>query len=199
MIESPAFHLSTGFSADQTPQAAMLFWDAFKGKLGLVMRPENKALDFLRAAIDPSHAVSAASGDGRLLGVAGFKTDEGAFVGGSFREIAEVYGALGGAWRGLALSLLERPVQPGVLLMDGVCVERDARGRGVGSALLSAVKAEARSRGCGQVRLDVIDTNARARALYEREGFVATETAALGPLRLLFGFRSVTTMIHRVA
>ena len=71
-----------------------------------------------------------------------------------------------------------------------------ARGQGVGSALLKAIIAEARRRGYHHVRLDVIDTNSRARALYERIGFVASDTHQLGPLRHVFGFRATTTMVY---
>ena len=54
-------------------------------------------------------------------------------------------------------------------------------------------------RGYGWVRLDVIDSNWRARALYERQGFLATRTESLGLLRLLFGFSASTTMVRPLA
>ena len=63
---------------------------------------------------------------------------------------------------------LERAMAPGELLMDGIFVDHGARGMGVGTALLTAIKAEAQSRGCSSARLDVIDTTPRA--LYERVG-----------------------------
>ena len=72
---------------------------------------------------------------------------------------------------------------------------QNARGMGIGSALMAAVCTEAAARGYSAVRLDVIDTNWRAKALYERLGFVAEKTTSIGILRLAFGFRSATTMI----
>ena len=42
----------------------------------------------------------------------------------------------------------------------------------------------------------MIETNPRARALYEREGFIATRTDRLGLLRYAFGFDAATTMIR---
>ena len=78
--------------------------------------------------------------------------------------------------------------------MDGIFVTKEARGLGLGTALLRAVKGEALKRGCGEVRLDVIDNNPRARKLYEREGFVAGNVQSLGPLKHLFGFSSATEM-----
>lgn len=54
-------------------------------------------------------------------------------------------------------------------LTIGVALE--ARGRGVGTALLTALLATADERGCRAVSLSVEDGNA-ARRLYERSGFV---------------------------
>ena len=67
---------------------------------------------------------------------------------------------------------------------------------GVGTRLLAALYDEAAERGYRSVRLDVVDANWRARALYERQGFVATRTESLGMLRFLFGFASSTTMVR---
>lgn len=187
-----------GLADHHRDDAAALFWDAFSGKLGKVMRPREKALTFLARVIDPDHAVSAVDPSGRLLGVAGFKTAKGAFVGGGLADLAQIYGWIGALWRGMLLALLERDVTPGQLLMDGIFVRADARGMGVGSALLDAVGAEAVRRGCASVRLDVIDTNPRARALYERKGFRPIQTTTMGPLRLIFGFSAATTLVRPV-
>lgn len=184
-----------GFAEAHRERVAALFWEAFSGKLGRVMGPEEKALRFVAGVADPAFAHSAVSADGGLLGVAGYKTADGAFVGGGFADLGKVYGLLGAAWRALPLGLLEREVAPGVLLMDGIFVEADARGAGVGSALLDAIVGEARARGLGRVRLDVIDTNPRARALYERRGFRPAGTVSASFLRPLFGFSSSTTMV----
>ena len=79
-------------------------------------------------------------------------------------------------------------------LMDGIFVTQNARGMGLGRALLQAIKTKADQRNCRDVRLDVIDNNPRARALYEREGFIAGKVQTLGPLKHLFGFSSATEM-----
>ncbi|MDA8586624.1 GNAT family N-acetyltransferase [Rhodobacteraceae bacterium] len=179
---------------DHMQAAAVLFWQAFRGKLGPVMRPEAKALIFFERVIDPTHVITAVAADGALLGIAGFKTEKGSFVGGELSDLQTAYGWFGGLWRGLLLSILERTVEADVLLMDGIVVSEAARGQGIGTLLLRAIKEEAVMRGCASVRLDVIDSNPRAKALYEREGFAAGERTALGPLRHLFGFRASTRM-----
>jgi len=190
--------ITAGFASHHRDQAALLFWQAFKGKLGPVMRPERKALAFVSSVLDPAHAISATAPDGALLGIAGFKTAQGAFVGGSLTDMAKSYGWIGATWRGLLLSMLERDLQDDTLLMDGIFVTLEARGQGVGTKLLSAIKAEAANRRLSQIRLDVIDSNPRARALYQREGFVPGEVTHLGPLKHLFGFNKATTMTHHL-
>ena len=187
--------IRAGFPESARPDVAALYWDAFANKLGRVMRPRAKALRFFSDVADPRFAFSAVSKDGTFLGAAGFKTPDGAFVGGGMRELAKAYGWLGAAWRGPLLALLERENESGLLLMDGIFVRPEARGRGAGGALLDAVCAEAERRGLRGVRLDVIDDNARARALYERKGFTPTKKTNLGPLRVVFGFSSATTMV----
>lgn len=198
MNTSPAFDIVEGFAWDQNAKAAELFWDAFKGMLSPVMNPEEKALKFLEAAVDPSHSIGAISEDGALIGIAGFKTRQGSFISGGLKELQVAYGWFGGIWRGLILSLLEREQREDTLTMDGIVVSSSARGQSVGATLLTAIKFKAAELGCRRVRLDVIDTNPRARALYERQGFIAEETSDIGPLRHVFGFRNSTTMICKL-
>jgi hypothetical protein len=96
MTDSASISIEQGLRADHRDAAAALFWEAFKGKLMPVMKPEAKALAFLRSAIDPSHAISAVSERGELLGIVGFKTTEGGFVGGGLS--GDVKGLRAGWW-----------------------------------------------------------------------------------------------------
>lgn len=199
MTSALAFDIRKGFPEEQRERAADLFWKAFSGKLGKVLSPEHKALALLRKLLDPAYAISATARNGRLLGLAGFKTSEGGLTAGGLKELASLYGWTGGLWRGLLLGVLERPVEKGVFLMDGIFVAAEARGQGVGTALLKAVEAEARACGQTRVRLDVIDTNPRARALYERAGFEAVGVEETGIFSGFFGFSSATRMEKRVS
>jgi ribosomal protein S18 acetylase RimI-like enzyme len=177
-------------------QAAILYWQAFGAKLGRVMGPEPRALRLLARIIRNDHAIVALAG-GRLVGLVGYKTPRGAFASGTFGDLWAVYGP-GGLWRAAILRLLVRDVDNERFLLDGLCVAPDARGQGVGTALLDAVAVEARTRGYAAVRLDVVDTNPRARALYERQGYAVTQTVHMGILRHVFGFDSSTTMVRNL-
>jgi len=57
---------------------------AFGGKVGGILGAQGPA--FITAMLQSDHAISAVS-DGRLLGIAGFKTEHGAFVGGELSDL----------------------------------------------------------------------------------------------------------------
>jgi ribosomal protein S18 acetylase RimI-like enzyme len=185
-----------GLHPQLRPQAARLYWEAFGGKLGRVLGPDERALRFFERVIRGDLCFSAVGDGGELIGLAGYKTPAGSFAGGTWDDLTDIYGRWGGRWRGSVLWALGREVDNDRFLIDGICVARAHRGKGVGSMLLSALYQEAAERGYGSIRLDVIQDNFRARALYERQGFRPTRTEELGLLRFLFGFASSTTMVR---
>ncbi|MFN5997987.1 MAG: GNAT family N-acetyltransferase [Paracoccaceae bacterium] len=185
-----------GLHAELRPQAARLYWEAFGGKLGRVLGPDDRALRFFQRVIRGDLCFSAVGDGGELVGIAGYKTPAGSFAGGTWDDLTGVYGRWGGRWRGGVLWTLGHEVDNDRFLIDGICVAKAHRGKGVGSQLLAALYQEAAERGFGSVRLDVVQENWRARALYERQGFRPTKTEELGVLRFLFGFASSTTMVR---
>lgn len=194
-----AFTIEPGLRPEHRTIAAAGYWAAFSRKLRYPLGPEEKALALLERVLNAEYALSAVTPDGRFLGVAGFKTPEGAFMDGGLRDMTGTYGWVSGLARGLLLSVLDRDCEAGTLLMDGIFVQPEARCLGVGSALLDAVEGVATARGLKRIRLDVIDQNPRARALYARRGFEAMATVSSGLLKPIFGFRSATTMVKAVA
>lgn len=192
----PDFTIDRGFSQAERARVAELYWEAFSDKLGVVLGPRSKALAFVANMLDPGHAIVARNRDA-LLGVVGFKTSDGALVGGSLKDMRKVYGWFGSWWRASLLGALERDVENTRFLLDGVFVAPDCRGKGIGSALLDAVCAEAARRGFDAVRLDVVDSNIRARALYERHGFKEVAEHRTGVLSPVFGFRTSAVMVRK--
>lgn len=186
--------ITRGFDRHERARAAALYWEAFGPKLMTCLGPTDRAIPFMCRILNPEFALSARNQAGDLVGLAGFKTSEGALADGNLDDLRHSYGWIGGVWRAALLSMLERDLEPGTLLMDGICVSAEARGLGIGSALLDGIKAEAAERGLGRVRLDVIDTNPRARALYERHGFTEVRRETIGVLRHVFGFRQSATL-----
>lgn len=78
--------------------------------------------------------------------------------------------------------------------MDGIAVQEDYRGNGIGGLLLQNVLDYAKQNDFTSIRLDVIDDNPDAQRLYERWGFNPIRTQKFPYLRWFFGFGGVTTM-----
>ncbi len=190
--------IAKGLPSGQHSAAAQLYWQAFGSKLGKVLGPDARALQFIEAAIDPTHVISATDDNGNLIGIAGFKTHSSAFVAGSLTALAKTYGWPGALWRAALLNLLSRDTENRRFLTDGLAVAPYARSQGVGTALLGALSEEARRRHYPALRLDVVNTNPRAQALYTRLGFTVEKSTSIGPLRHVFGFRFTVTMIRPV-
>ncbi|TBR35893.1 MULTISPECIES: GNAT family N-acetyltransferase [Dyella] len=58
-----------------------------------------------------------------------------------------------------------------VARLYSIATHAEARGKGVGSALLQAAESHARRRGCKELRLEVRTDNAAAISIYERFGY----------------------------
>ncbi len=78
--------------------------------------------------------------------------------------------------------------------MDGIAVDSDARGEGIGSHLLKEVVKYAKDHEFESVRLDVININTKAKIFYQRMGFEAVKTIRYPYLKWLLGFSGSTTM-----
>lgn len=191
--------LTDGFPETDRVEISRMYWAAFGEKLHFALSPPDKAIKILSESLNPRYAIVARAVDGQLLGVAGYKTPTGSFVEMNFGGLKRHFGKIGAIWRGLVLSLLMRQPAAHILLMDGIFVAERARGQGIGTLLLSAIKRKAKEQGCIYVRLDVINTNPKAQQLYEREGFRAVSVRKLGPLRHLFGFQHATTMMAEIS
>lgn len=193
-----SIRISRGIAPGQRAQAAQLYWGAFGGKLGRVLGPERKAMRYVERVLAPDHALAAVDPAGQVLGVIGFRTRAGAFVGGTRSDLVAIYGRFGAAWRATCLSLIAEDLPQGVLLVDGLAVDQARRGEGIGAALVRALCAEAAARGYAEVRLDVVGENIRARALYDRLGFVVLRRSDRWLTRVMFDFRSALVMARRL-
>lgn len=186
--------IQKGFSNDFLSSAAELYDAAFGAKLSIAMPTSVLRKAILKEGFDPAFSFVALR-DGEMVGIAGFKTAQGALTGDiSFRLLQEKLGYLGAVRAALVLSLFQRKQVAGQLLMDGVSVSPKMRGSGVGTKLLNSLIEYAKNEGYRSVRLDVIDTNPAAKRLYERVGFVSAKTEQFVYLKGLLGFGAATTM-----
>jgi ribosomal protein S18 acetylase RimI-like enzyme len=136
---------------------------------------------FLTRSTTESHqAFRVAVIDGRVVGIGSF-LDGGRFdtvnalrliwLGIRFYGLLECWGAIR---RTLQLSGQMPAPEKGALYIQKMGVIPEARGKGVGTALLSDAITSARAAGFRRCVLDVAVTNPRAQQLYERLGFHVT-------------------------
>ncbi|WP_313796938.1 GNAT family N-acetyltransferase [Falsirhodobacter algicola] len=151
----------------------------------------------MRRTLRPDHAI-AMTDHGRLLGLCGFKTVQGAFVQADPQAMRDIFGRTGAGWRRAALGLLQQDTDNRRFLIDGLCVAGGYRGRGIGTALIAAICDEARTRGHPAVRLDVVDSNLRARDLYLRLGFHEVDRVHNRIAAPIYGFGATITMVRAV-
>lgn len=187
--------ISAGFADHERPRVAELYWEAFGPKLGRPLGRDAKAVAYVAKCLSPDHALCARDEAGRILGVIGFKTWESGLVAGGNAALRRHFGLIGGLWRAALLATLPEDIDNQRFLIDGLFVAPEARGTGLGSALIDALAQLARARGYRQMRLEVVDTNLRAKALYHRLGFVSVGRIDMGIRALVFGYDSATTMV----
>ena len=178
---------------------ARLYDLAFGEKFAVAIRSETDRRVLIARSLQLEFAIAAFAGT-HLVGLAGFHTPKGSLTGGlDYSLLVSQLGKFRGSWAALLFGLYDRKTTAGELLMDGISVDPNMRGRGVGSGLLNELHLFARREGFQQIRLDVIDTNSNARRLYERSGFIETRTESFGFLRWLLGFGASTTMVKGVS
>ncbi|MBK7175845.1 MAG: GNAT family N-acetyltransferase [Chloroflexi bacterium] len=183
-----------GFPDDLRLAAAELYDAAFGAKLSIAIPNSASRMAILKKGFNPAFSFVALH-NGEMVGIAGFKTAQGALTNGiSFRLLQEELGYAGAVRAVLILTLFQRKQVPNQLLMDGISVSPKMRGSGIGTNLLHSLLAYAQQEGYQSVRLDVIETNPAAQRLYERVGFVSIKTEHFAYLKWLLGFRTATEM-----
>lgn len=175
-------------------QAVALYDQAFGQKLSVAISKSADREPLFLKGLQLEYAIGAISGN-QLVGLAGFQTADGSLTNGiQYRDLLAQLGFFKSLWAFIIFSLYHREPQTNGLVMDGIVVDANARGLGIGSELLKQVQQFAQDKGYQTVRLDVIDINPRAQKLYERMGFKAIKTESFPYLKGLLGFSGSTTM-----
>ncbi|EKF9154349.1 TPA: GNAT family N-acetyltransferase [Vibrio cholerae] len=187
-------HIEKGWDLASSQLVAELYEEAFGLKFCRAIPDKNKRINVLSKCFVPDYSFAAFS-DEKLVGLAGFKVASGSLTGGiGAKGLIEQLGLIRGLWACFVFSLFEREPEERELVMDGIAVDSEFRGQGVGSLLLDQIVSYAQENDFESVRLDVIDSNPRARKLYESKGFIALKSESFPYLKWLVGFSGATTM-----
>ncbi|MEW8663498.1 MAG: GNAT family N-acetyltransferase [Candidatus Thiodiazotropha sp.] len=187
-----------GIPHELRDDAVTLYDEAFGQKLSVAIADDEKRRAVLSSCFVMEYAISALNKDG-LVGLAGLKTGKGSLTGcAGYKELINQLGFIQGNLAALLLSVYEREPKRGELVLDGISVRADYRGRGIGGMLLDKVKEYASENGFCSIRLDVIDVNPRAKVLYERKGFRVVKRERFPYLKKVLGFGGSETMIFNI-
>ena len=197
-MKPDAVTYQVGIPDEHRSVAVDLFDEAFGEKLALAVPNREKRKALFVEGFNLDSAIAALVG-GNLVGIAGFHAHGKSLTSGlKYRHLLSHLGFLGGNRAAIVFSLFERTPRPNELVMDGIAVQSQARGMGIGKRLLGEIRTFAQIHGFNRVRLDVIDTNPKARKLYERFGFTGVKTERFPQLKSILGFGGVTTMELRI-
>lgn len=181
--------------------ASTLYSEAFQRKVVKILGPKETFKALLCKGMDGRHAFYAVDEAGQLLGVAGFYSDKSALINIQLRDLIGILGVFRGLLVGFFAEGLykKKADHPRQLLMDGIVVDVNHRGKGVGSALFENLVTYAASQDFTEIKLEVIDENPKAKKLYERLGFEVRHHKKLSArLSRLIGVSGVYTMVKQI-
>lgn len=166
-------NITRGIFEHERGRVAELFLDAFDQQLGGIFGPRPRALAFIARSLRTDFAISVRDESGTIVGVAGYHSPSGALLAFDYRSLMAEFGLFGGALRMVRLAWMDHKTHPTNFAIEGICVDKALRNRGIGSWIIEALAQEARAQGCPALSLKVLKTNVRAIRLYESRGFVA--------------------------
>lgn len=187
--------IKNGFEEGYRLKAAQIYDEAFSYKLQRIIKDGKKRREILSESFIPEYSISAFHNN-ELIGIAGFNNAIGSFTGGiNFSILSNKLGILQAVKAGTLLSILDSKPVPGELFIEGLAVNSDYRGMGIGSRLIDSVCILAKSYGFTSVGLEVVDTNQLAKKLYEEKGFQVIDNKKVPLGKTLFGFTASERMI----
>jgi ribosomal protein S18 acetylase RimI-like enzyme len=132
--------------------------------------------------------------DGQVVGFLAFQWAGHGPYSPKFRDFVVEFGLVSAVWRWLLFQLLEFRTRHRGFYIYGFKVLRQARRKGVASALLQAAEAHASNLGTSIIVLDVVASNQRAWQFYTQRGFTEGKVSRLGPFARLLGLPSVMSL-----
>ena len=190
----PSIRLLNHLPERLADKAAVLYLSALADKLVPVYGRGPRARQALANGFNRRLCITAVDHD-RLVGILGIQTPTAGFMDVTVKALQPCFGIPGSLWRMALLAFLQYSPPAGEAYIDGIAVDPDYRGKGVGTAMMAALEAWAVGQGLWVIRLEVVDTNSRAQGLYRRLGFDILREQTVWPVGSLFGFRSSMVMI----
>jgi ribosomal protein S18 acetylase RimI-like enzyme len=190
-----------GLRYNTIEDAAAIYAEAFERKLIKIIGNRDVLIKFFINIINPDRVIAAYNHEGKLLGIAGYRFEEQMMINIKKSVFLEMFGSIKGFIKYLITKVLyKRDVDDELqLLMDGIAVDRNYRGKGIGKLLFSNLEEFAVRNNLKTIKLDVIDENPKAKRLYERIGFKDVKYKKFDFVTSkIIGVSGVTTMIKEI-
>ncbi len=152
-----------------------------------ILGEADRALRVLTQNINLNNCQTAFCND-RLVGILGLQTQAASFWNPTLSSFITEFGLFVGLTKYCGLHLLHHETESDEWYIDGIAVEAEMRGLGIGTKLLGHLEQKARKNGIYKITLEVINTNPRAEALYQRRGFREINRTDLWPFSRIYGF-----------
>lgn len=189
-----------GIQANDRSRAAHLYSEAFQRKFVYLIGTKEKVAKLLELGMNIEYCFGAYEGD-LLIGVLGYHYGKHALIDLKVKDFTKAFGPLKGVSKAFLASILfyRKADHNSQLLMDGIAVDSEARGKGCGTALFDAFVRFAKTNKYQSIKLDVIYENPKAKALYKRLGFRETKKSSVPfPISKLIGVTGTTTMVKEL-
>ncbi len=185
--------ISCGIAEHERERVAELFVESFSDQLGGVFGPPQTARRFIARSLRIESVICARDSSGHIIGVAGFHNVNGATLSFDYKSLQVEFGYVSAAIRMFKFALMDHRAHPTNFAIEGICVDKMLRNRGIGRRIVEALAHEAKARGCIALSLKVLDSNTRARKLYESCGFIAWRRQSFWPIP---NFERATMMVR---
>ncbi len=164
--------IQTGFQEEASKDVAQIYAHAFKRKFENVIGDEDTVSKMIEGGLNPNCSLICYQED-QVVGLLGFHMGKNSFINIGLSDFIKEFGLIKGFLKGLASEIIfyRKPVVSNELLMDGIAVKENFRGKGIGTKLFDELFLWARKNEYRAIHLDVIDENEKAKALYQRLGF----------------------------
>ncbi len=188
--------IQIGFEEQDRPVVARLYASAFQRKFVDLIGEKEVVARLLEKGLIPDYSLICYD-QGQVVGLAGFHVGKKSFVNLRLSHFIQQFGFFKGLWKGIwsCIIFYRKPAPKGELPMNGIAVDENFQGKGIGNQLLDALFAWAKSHDYEAIHLDVIDENPRAKKLYQKLNFIEISHEKFPPfIERLIGASGITHM-----
>jgi len=179
-------HQKTKLLASEKKEISFLILSSLHEKLLPVLGKKEKALSLLQQSYSQQNCFFVTT-EKSIVAFLAFKTKKGGFINPSFSDFFTVYGVYGFI-KAIVLGMINYHPQEKELYLEAIAVDKNLRGKGIGSQLIQHFFKYAEKNDYKTVSLEVVDTNTKAFSLYKNLGFYVEKKSSLGILKYIFHF-----------